>query len=119
MESTDTHQDDPDKKPEAVALRPTDAEIDEEVRKFIAGEPSKITVKNVEPRPAEEPFELPPGYEWAGGGIAIRKPMTPELQQILDDAKSAGFEVWGDLGDAIFIVKQRAGDEQIIGVGSF
>jgi hypothetical protein len=65
---------------------------------------------STEPRPAEEPLNVPPGHVYEEAPDRPIKPMTPELQQILDDAKSAGFEVWGDLDDAIFIVKHRAGD---------
>jgi hypothetical protein len=109
MDITHTHEEDPDKKTEAVALKPTDAEIDEEIHKFMAGKPSKITIKDRKPRPEQEPFVVPPGYEYHEAEERIRRPMTPELQQILDDAKSAGFDVAGDLDDAIFIVKSGSG----------
>jgi hypothetical protein len=109
MDSTHTHAEDPDKKTEAVELKPTEAEIDEEVRKFIAGKPSKITVKDHKPRLKLEPLDIPPGYEYGEAPERIRRPMTPEFQQILDDAKAAGFEVRCDfdLDGVIFIVKDR------------
>ena len=56
MNTTHAHEEDPDNKTEAVALRPTDAEIAEETRKFMAGKPSKITIKDRKPRPKEEPL---------------------------------------------------------------
>ena len=78
----------------------------------MAGKPSKITIKDRKPRPKEEPLDVPPGYEYHEAEEPIRRPMTPELpdQIVLDDAKSAGFEVSGDLDDAVFIVKHRPGD---------
>jgi hypothetical protein len=45
--------------------------------------------------------EIPEGYELFDSDPIVRKPMTPELQGILDDARAVGFEVWGDLDDAI------------------
>src|SRR5262249_35023334 len=106
---TYTWEEDADNKHKAGDLEPTDAEIAEEVDKFIAGKPSKIKVKTFESVPEGDPFEIPPGYETAEAPDRIRKPMSPELQQILDDAKAAGFEVSGDLDNAIFIAKHRAG----------
>jgi hypothetical protein len=46
-------------------------------------------------------------YTYEEAPDRIRKPMRSELQQILDDAQLAGFEIWGNLDDAIFIVKRR------------
>jgi hypothetical protein len=84
-----TYDEDADKKKRPVEPAPTEADIDEEVRKFIAGEPSMIARKNVEPRAEEEPFEILRGYEYVEATPRTRKPMTPELQAILDDAKAA------------------------------
>lgn len=55
----------PAAKVEVVQVAPTREEIDAEVKKWIAGEPSKLTVKNVKPRVSVPKFELPEGYEWS------------------------------------------------------
>jgi hypothetical protein len=94
----------------SIEPKPTPEEIDAEFKKWVAGKPSAIAVKYREECPPEPEFELPPGYEWAESPEIIPKPMTPELQKILDDAKLAGFEISGDLDDAIFIVKHREGE---------
>jgi hypothetical protein len=89
---------------------PTSEEIDAEIKKWMAGKPSKIVIKNRKERPPEPEYVLPPGYEWVESPDIVPKPMTPELQEILDDAKLAGFEISGDLDDGIFIVKHRKGE---------
>ena len=48
------------------ALPPaTREEIDKEVKKWIAGEPSRLTVKKKYEKAPEPEFELPEGYEWS------------------------------------------------------
>lgn len=47
------------------AAPPTDAEIKQEMQKFIEGKPSRITVHNVKPRAPEPEFVMPEGYEWS------------------------------------------------------
>jgi hypothetical protein len=54
--------------------------------------------------------QTPEGYTYEEAESSVSRPMNPELQAILDDARSAGFEVSGDLCEGIFIVKHRAGD---------
>ncbi len=51
-------------KPQATR-EPTKAEIDAEVKKWIAGKPSKLTIKKPVMEPEPE-FVLPEGYEWSG-----------------------------------------------------
>jgi len=43
----------------------TREEIDKEVKKWIAGEPSRLTVKKKYAKAPEPEFELPEGYEWS------------------------------------------------------
>ena len=50
---------------------PTADEIDAEVKKWIAGEPSRLTVKAVKPRKTVPDFELPEGYEWSSEDSAL------------------------------------------------
>ena len=56
----------PTEKTEVVQVAPTKEEIDAEVQKWIKGEPSKLTVKNVKPRAPEPEIELPEDYEILG-----------------------------------------------------
>ena len=60
--------------------------------------------------------DISAGYTYEEGPDRIRKPMSPELQQILDDAKLAGFTVsqdddghWNGDG-SIVVVKYRDGE---------
>ena len=52
-----------------IKANPTNEEIDAEFKKWIAGQPSKIAVKDKPPRwdteQEEKDFVLPPGYEWS------------------------------------------------------
>ena len=51
---------------EVVQVAPTKEEIDAEVKKWIAGEPSKLTVKNVKPRAPHKPeIGNDDEYEWS------------------------------------------------------
>jgi hypothetical protein len=57
----------PPAKVEIIQPAPTTEEIDAEVKKWIAGKPSRLTVKSVKERPAyNENPELPEGYEVLG-----------------------------------------------------
>ena len=58
-------------KVEVIQPAPTTEEIDAEVKKWIAGEPSKLTVKAVKPRKPVPDFELPEGYEWSSEDSAL------------------------------------------------
>jgi hypothetical protein len=82
--------------------KPTEAEIDAEIRKWIAGQPSRLTVKVKKERAPEPEPELPEGYEWEDGPDEIPKPRTPELQRIIDDARSAGYTIH-DHGEEAYV----------------
>lgn len=53
------------KKVETVQPAPTREEIDAEVKKWIAGEPSRLTVKVKKERAPMPKFELPEGYKFS------------------------------------------------------
>lgn len=55
----------PAAKVEVIQPAPTTEEIDAEVKKWIAGEPSKLTVKKKYAKAHEPEFVLPEGYEWS------------------------------------------------------
>ncbi len=56
----------PPAKAEVIQPKPTTAEIDAEVKKWIAGKPSRLTVKVKYPRAPDPEPELPEGYEVLG-----------------------------------------------------
>jgi hypothetical protein len=48
----------------AIHRQPTREEIDAEIKKWMAGQPSKLTVKPDRPRPEPEPEPMPAGYHY-------------------------------------------------------
>ena len=56
---------------------------------------------------AVEDDDNPDDYELLESDERVRKPMSAELQQILDDARAAGFQVDPDPDGSILIVKLR------------
>jgi hypothetical protein len=65
--------------------------------------------------------ETPEGYELIGSDPIIRKPMTAELQQILDDARHAGYFVQDDhANDGLILIRpyfeSELADDDVLGL---